>query len=68
MPDAEVVIVYKNWKGEVGTRLIRPKQLWFGTNAWHHEPQWLLDAVDLDKGAERTFAMAGVTSWVAPSG
>ena len=31
----------------------------FGSTQWHPEPQWLLQAWDVDKDAERDFALAG---------
>lgn len=50
-------VVYKNWRGEVSERKIVPKTAWFGSTQWHPEPQWILDAFDLDRQAERSFAM-----------
>ncbi len=52
-------IVYRNHRDEVGVRRIRPLALWYGVTEWHSEPQWLLKAVDLDKNAERDFALLG---------
>lgn len=59
----EVLIDYTNWRGERSTRRIRSLRLVFENNEWHPETQWLLEAVDLDKGAERSFAMSGIHSW-----
>lgn len=60
-------IVYTNWKGEVGTRRIIPFTLFFGSNEWHPDPQWLIEALDLDKMAMRTFALKGITHAGTPS-
>jgi hypothetical protein len=59
----EVQIDYTNWKGERAKRRIIPKQFWFGSNEWHPEPQWLLDAYDTEKEVSRTFAMNGIHGW-----
>lgn len=51
-------VVYRNWRGETSTRRIVPLAApRFGTSEWHKEPQWLLRALDVDKGEEREFAM-----------
>ncbi|HRI10496.1 MAG TPA: hypothetical protein PKW35_21900 [Nannocystaceae bacterium] len=58
-----VRVVYTNYRGETATRTILPERIWFGTTSWHPRPQWLLDAVDLEKGALRSFAIADIRSW-----
>jgi predicted DNA-binding transcriptional regulator YafY len=55
-----VCIRYRNYKGETAVRRINPGHIWFGATSWHPEPQWLLEAIDLDKGAERSFAMSDI--------
>lgn len=59
-----VRIVYKNYRGEVAVRRIRPLAIWFGATEWHPEPQWLLSATDLDKGENRDFAIKDISKWV----
>jgi predicted DNA-binding transcriptional regulator YafY len=58
-----VTIDYKNWAGERRLRRIQPIRMEFGSNVWHHEPQWLLVALDLENGEERAFAMKDIHSW-----
>lgn len=58
-----VVIDYTNYRGERGERLIAPKEMFFGSNEYHTEPQWLLSAFDPGKGEDRTFAMKDIHSW-----
>ncbi len=59
--DAKVVgIDYTNYLGTRSLRLIVPISLRFGVNEWHTEPQWLLLAFDLDRQAEREFAVADI--------
>lgn len=52
-------ITYRNWRGETRERQIRPTRVWFGSTEWHPEPQWLMDAWDLESDAARTFAFSG---------
>jgi hypothetical protein len=54
---APLELPYKNWRGEVSTRKIQPIRLEFGSTSWHTEPQWLLIAWDIEKEAERSFAL-----------
>ncbi len=56
-PEA-IKICYKNWRGEVADRAIRPLRIWWGRTEWHPTSQWLLEAVDVEKGAVRDFALA----------
>lgn len=49
--------MYTNWKGNRGFREVIPQRIYFGSTEWHKEEQWLMVAYDLDKKAERTFAM-----------
>jgi hypothetical protein len=52
-----VVLRYTNHRGVTTLRTIVPLRVWFGVTAWHPKPQWFLDAVDVDKHAERSFAL-----------
>jgi hypothetical protein len=65
MPAAagEVAILYTNYRGETAIRRIVPQRLWFGATSWHPEEGWLLDAVDVEKGELRSFAMKDVKAW-----
>lgn len=66
-PAEEVIIDYTNWRGERGLRRIRPLRMTFENNEWHHDTQWLIEAVDVDKGEVRTFALANIRSWTVPA-
>lgn len=48
---------YKNYRGEVSERTVRPIRIYHGATEWHPEPQWLLEAFDMEKDAVRAFAM-----------
>lgn len=58
-----VKITYTNYKGETAERTIIPIELWFGSTEYHPEEQWLLKAFDLEKKAERNFAVKDIRSW-----
>lgn len=58
-----VIIDYTNWRGERSERKIHPLTIAFENNEWHPESQWLLEAVDLEKGQIRTFVMTNIHSW-----
>lgn len=64
-PRAIVRILYTNYRGENAWRSIRPVRIWFGSTKWHPEDQWLLDALDLEKNASRSFAMQDIQAWRA---
>ena len=58
-----VNILYTNYRGETAIRKIIPNKIWYGKTDWHPENQWLLDALDVDKNAERSFALKDIKSW-----
>lgn len=58
----ETIIDYTNWRGERRERTVTPISIVFGPTEWHPEPQWLLEAIDSEKGLRR-FAMANIHSW-----
>lgn len=58
-----VQIVYTNYRNETAPRTIIPERIWFGSTSWHPEPQWLLDALDLEKDEQRSFAVADIKAW-----
>lgn len=60
-----VEILYTNWRGETAHRKIIPTgKIWFGSTEWHKEPQYLLDAIDVEKNELRNFAMKDIKGWV----
>jgi predicted DNA-binding transcriptional regulator YafY len=58
-----IKIVYTNYRGETALRKVLPQRVWFGSTEWHPEEQWLLEAIDLDKGASRSFALRDIQSY-----
>lgn len=59
-----VKITYCNHSGETAQRTIVPRDIYFGDGSpWHAGEQWLLLAWDVEKQAERTFALAEIIDW-----
>lgn len=52
---------YINWRGETSQRHVAAWGVFWGTTAFHTEPQWLLQAFDLEKRVQRVFAMRDMT-------
>lgn len=55
--------MYRNHRGEIARRTILPLSIEFTSTLWHPNPQWLLHARDLDKGVDRSFALADIIEW-----
>jgi predicted DNA-binding transcriptional regulator YafY len=56
-------IAYMNWKGVIRERIIVPIKMWYGKTDWHPVPQYLLEALDVEDGKVKDFAMAGFDHW-----
>jgi len=52
-----LVCTYTNWRNETSVRKLDPAAIWFGTTAFHPEPQWLMNAWDIEKEVFRDFAL-----------
>lgn len=60
VPDPEPALFtfgYTNWQGQMSERTAIPLKVYYGSNEWHPEPQWLLMAKDIEKGEIRHFAL-----------
>jgi hypothetical protein len=53
---------YVNYRGEKSRRNVTPLELRFHSNEYHKEPQFLLRAIDVDKGEEREFAVRDMSN------
>ncbi len=58
--DPILIFEYVNWKGERAIRKVKPITIWYGETDFHKGKQWFLKALDLDKNAERDFALKDV--------
>lgn len=56
-----ITFTYTNWRGETAQRTAVPKRICFGYTDWHPEPGWLMTAHELEKAADRDFALADCT-------
>lgn len=65
--EQQVTILYCNYRDVTELRHIVPKKIWFGATQWHPGEQWLLDAFDVDKQVERSFAMKDIRAWFTQS-
>lgn len=63
----EAVIDYTNWRGERSRRRIKPLSVRFEATEYHRFPQWLLRAIDVERGVTRDFAMKDIHYWQQPS-
>jgi len=65
MKDQRVTIDYTNYRGERKKYDILPEWMYFGSNEYHTEPQWLLKAKVYDKEEvkERNFAVKDIHKW-----
>jgi len=55
---------YKNYNGEISSRIVIPYKPWFGKTEHHKEEQWLLHAYDIEKCAERNFALKDIIKFL----
>lgn len=58
--DRVIEILYRNHRGEIAMRRIEPVAMRFEATKWHPEPQWIIDAWDVDKQARRSFAFKDI--------
>lgn len=60
---AELRFLYRNWQGQISWRWVAPRLIRWGATEFHPELQWLMEGVDLDKAACRTFALRDILQW-----
>lgn len=58
-------LLYVNYRGEPAYRhvLLYENGLRYGTSEWHKTPQYLLRVHDIEKGADREFAVKDIKEW-----
>lgn len=59
-----LVFKYKNWEGKAAVRRVQPIKIWYGKTQWHPKEGWLLKAVDVEKDAERDFAIKDIIKFI----
>ena len=60
----KLVFKYRNWQNAIGIRTVKPIKIWYGKTQWHPKSQWLLKALDSDKGEERDFAVKDIIKFL----
>lgn len=55
---------YINWQGVPASRKAEVQSIHYGETEYHPAPQWLMSAWDLEKQANRVFAMKDMTNIV----
>lgn len=53
----EMNVIYTNYRGETAERTIIPVQVYWGQTEYHPGDQWLLKVWDVEKNAERIYAL-----------
>jgi hypothetical protein len=59
-----IQFVYQNYAGKIAVRNAVPVRMTFGSNEWHKDRQWLMDAFDLEHGAMRSFAVKDIIKFL----
>lgn len=60
VPAQTYLIDYTNYQGKRSTRQILVRGVSFGTNPYHLSPGLMIDALDVERKVERTFANSGI--------
>ena len=63
MKKKKIKILYTNWKKDTRYRIIIPISIEFKSTEWHKEEQWILNAMDVEKNEQRSFAMKDIKEW-----
>ncbi len=58
-----IKVTYTNWRGETALRTIVPLEVYFGTTEYHPTAQWLLKVWDVERNAERVYALQEIKQW-----
>ena len=61
--EKKIKILYTNWKNETRYRTIIQISIEFKSTEWHKETQWILNAIDVEKNAQRAFAIKDIKEW-----
>lgn len=69
MTDKRAVIIrFVNWRHRELEHRIVPKRIFYGSSDYrcssdHAKKQWLMEAFNLEKKADRTYVMSRIISW-----
>lgn len=59
-----IKVKYKNWQGNISIRNIIPQNIYYGNTQFHKEDQWLMNVWDVEKDAQRTYAMLDIIEFI----
>lgn len=65
-PEKVVTITYTNHRGETSDRRIIIKGITWTETEWHPQEQYIVQAWDCDKDADRSFALKDICAWRFP--
>lgn len=63
MSSHPIKVRYTNYRGEIAMRTIVPISFYFGSTEYHKEEQWLVKLWDVERAAERIYALKEITEW-----
>lgn len=63
MMNHPIKVRYTNYRGEMAVRTIVPISFYFGSTEYHKEEQWLVKLWDVERDAERIYALKEITEW-----
>ena len=58
-----VQFMYTNHRGETRRRRVIPRSIEYTGTDWYPRAQWILWAMDIDKAAQRGFALTQISEW-----
>ena len=64
MKNSVLKFEYLNWEGKKAVREVEPIKIWYGKTEWHPKKQWFLKARDIEKKAERDFALKDIIKFL----
>jgi len=63
-----VKVRYTNYRDETALRIIVPQRIFWGSNEYHQDEQWLLEVLDVEKNAPRVYALKDISEWSSADG
>lgn len=58
-----IKVRYTNYRGETAVRTIVPLKFEFGKTDYHPHDQWLVVVWDVDRNAQRLYALKDISQW-----
>ena len=58
-----IKVRYTNYRGETAVRTIIPLKIYWGSTEYHPTEQWLLEVLDVERQANRIYALKEIHEW-----